>query len=62
MNQMNYGVVGRAGSPAVVHAGPVAHKHHWSIYLVFASMCLLVAGLASDPRTVETVRSLLALR
>ncbi len=42
--------------------GPVRHKHHWSIYLVFASACLLVAGLASDPKLVETVRSLLALR
>jgi hypothetical protein len=45
-----------------LQAGPVQHAHHWSIYLVLASACLLVAGLASDPKLVETVRSLLALR
>lgn len=51
----------KAGSipPQVV---PLHHGHHWSIYLVFASACLLVAGLASDPKVAEMVRSLLALR
>ncbi len=38
------------------------HGYHWSVYLVFASACLLVAGLASDPKVAEMVRSLLALR
>lgn len=41
---------------------PLHHGHHWSIYLVFASACLLVAGLASDPKVAEMVRSILALR
>lgn len=63
MNETSYSVQEHVSVPvAAMHVGPAAHKHHWSIYLVFASMCLLVAGLASDPRTVETVRSLLALR
>lgn len=37
-------------------AGAVAHRHHWSVYLVFASFSLLVAGLASDPRFQQMVR------
>ncbi len=41
---------------------PECHSEHWSIYLVFASVCLLVVGLASDPKVAEMVRSLLALR
>ncbi len=36
--------------------GPAAHQHHWSVYLVFASFCLLIAGLASDPRFQQIVR------
>ena len=62
MNGTEYSVQEQVDVPVAVHAGPAGHKHHWSIYLVFASMCLLIAGLASDPRMVETVRSLLALR
>jgi hypothetical protein len=38
------------------------HGYHWSVYLVIASASLLVAGLASDPKVAEMVRSLLALR
>ncbi len=36
--------------------GAVAHQHHWSVYLVFASFSLLVAGLASDPRFLQFIR------
>jgi len=62
MNETGYSVQEQVDVPVAVHVGPVGHKHHWSIYLVSPSMCLLIAGLASDPRMVETVRSLLALR
>ncbi len=67
MNQTVQNVVEQAAIPVgsvrpPVAAAPVQEKHHWSIYLVVASGCLLIAGLASDPNVVETVRSILALR
>jgi hypothetical protein len=35
---------------------------HWSVYLVFAATCLLISGLASDPRIASAVQSLFAMR
>lgn len=35
---------------------------HWSVYLVFAATCLLISGLASDPKIASVVQSLFAMR
>ncbi|MCX7817831.1 MAG: hypothetical protein N2652_01225 [Kiritimatiellae bacterium] len=48
-----------ARGPVVV---PAARRHHWSVYLIFASFSLLVAGLASDPRFHQIVREWLLRR
>lgn len=72
MNETHSFTVAHAADGTPVHGvkpgavptrvAPVNHSHHWSIYVVFASACLVVVGLASDPKVAEMVRSLLALR
>ena len=58
---VDHGVCG--GGPLARQSGmPVANRHHWSVYLVFASLSLLCVGLVSSPNFLPAVRRLLALR
>lgn len=52
--------IGGPTSRAVV--APVAHRHHWTVYLLFASLSLFVAGLASDSRFHQLIRDWLIRR